>query len=72
MAMDGPKATRIKRADTPDYKTVSMMYYVFCAMTLYIELCYLQRSSTFNVFVLLQLVLTSLDRCQIEYGPHRK
>ena len=40
-----------------------MMYYFFCVFN-----CFLQTSSTRNVFVLLKVVLTAVDRLSIDDG----
>ena len=77
--MDGPKSERLNveathisswpRHQWSDRKKVSMMYYFFCVIT-FVFNCVLQTSSTCNVFMLLKVVLTSVDRLSIDdaYG----
>ena len=45
-----------------------MMYYFFCGITFVFNCVFLQMSSTRNVFVLLIVVLTSVDRLSIDDG----
>ena len=43
-----------------------MMYYFFCVITFVFNCVFLQTSSTCNVFMLLKVVLTSVDRLSID------
>ena len=45
-----------------------MMYYFFCGITFVFNCVFLQTSSTRNVFVLLKVVLTSVDRLSVDDG----
>ena len=45
-----------------------MMYYFFCGKTFVFDCVFLQTASTCNVFVLLKVVLTSVDRLSIDDG----